>query len=70
MAPPPCFRICRSSCFMQVQTPRRLTAFTSSKPVGGLLRHGAHRAEDAGIVVGHVEPAECGDGALAPSAAA
>jgi len=31
MAPLPCWRIWRSSCFMLAQTPRRLTAFTRSK---------------------------------------
>src|SRR5258705_3322916 len=31
MAPLPCVRICCNSCFMQAQTPRRLTPFTRSK---------------------------------------
>src|SRR5215207_5559364 len=31
MAPLPCARICRSSCFMHAQTPRRLIAFARSK---------------------------------------
>ena len=35
MAPLPWARICLSSCFMQVQTPRRLIAFTRSNISAG-----------------------------------
>ena len=35
MAPLPCSRIWRSSCFMQAQTPRRLMALTRSKLSAG-----------------------------------
>jgi hypothetical protein len=59
MAPLPWARICLSSCFMQVQTPRRLIAFTrsnisagsSAASMGGL---------DASVVERHVQPTEGG----------
>jgi hypothetical protein len=49
---------------MQVQTPRRFIAFTQSKVFGWLIRRIARRDLNAGIVEGHVEPAEDGDRAL------
>lgn len=35
IAPLPCFRICKSSCFTQAQTPRSLMAFTRSNASAG-----------------------------------
>ena len=43
---------------MQVQTPRRFIAFTQSKVFGRLIRRIARWDLNAGIVEGHVEPAE------------
>src|SRR4051812_22839648 len=44
MAPPPWRSICRSSCFMQLQTPRRLTPMTRSHSSRVLSAVGAMRA--------------------------
>src|SRR5881397_1778024 len=46
MAPVPCARICRSSCFMHAQTPRRLIASTRSK-----LSAGSSAASLGGIMM-------------------
>ena len=58
MAPLPWVRICRSSCFMQVQIPRRLIAITRSKLSRRLIGGVADETEDAGIVERHVQPTE------------
>ena len=49
---------------MQAQTPRRLIAVTRSKALGRLVGGVGEREHDAGVVEGHVEPAELGDGAI------
>jgi hypothetical protein len=57
MAPLPFARIWRSSCFMQVQTPRRLIAVTRSKFSADEPAEGVDRALDEGGdlgLVGHV----------------
>ena len=64
IAPLPCARIWRSSCFMHAQTPRRLIALTRSKLSAGSSAASAEREHDAGVVERHVEPAELGDGAV------
>jgi hypothetical protein len=62
IAPLPCVRIWRSSCFMQAQTPRRLTALTrTARPVPRQRWWGDH---DPGVVERHIQPAELGDGLL------
>jgi hypothetical protein len=49
---------------MQVQTPRRLIAGDAVEALGRLVGRVARRDHDAGVVEGHVEPAEGVDGAL------
>ena len=49
---------------MHAQTPRRLIAVTRSKASAGSSAASLEREHDAGVVEGHVEPAELGDGAL------
>ena len=49
MAPPPFWRICRISCFMQKNTPRKFTSMWKLKPSSRLLGDGLE-AHDAGVV--------------------
>ena len=62
MAPLPCSRMCRSSCFMQAQTPRRFTEFTRSNVSAASWAASDGGGLDTGVVRGHVQPAEGCDG--------
>lgn len=64
MAPLPWVRICRSSCFMQAQTPRRLIAFTPVERLGRLVGGVGGRGLNPGVVERHVQPAERRDGSV------
>ena len=64
IAPLPCLRICRSSNFMQLHTPRRLMAITRSKVFPGGIGGFRDDILNAGIVVGCIQPPECGDSLL------
>jgi hypothetical protein len=49
---------------MQVQTPRKLTAFTISKFSAGSSAASLGGTLDSGVVGGHVQPAEGSDGTV------
>ncbi len=64
IAPLPWSRICRNSCFIHAQTPRRLIRVHSVEVAGRLICGVARRNHDPGVVERHVEPVERRDGAL------
>ena len=64
IAPLPCRAICRSLCFMQLQTPRKLIPITRSQSSRVLSAVGTMRAMTPALLKAGVQPPELSNRAL------